>query len=408
METINELDNIIQSENKYIQQGENENENEIESIKTWDELDLKEDILRGIYRNGFENPTPIQSKAIKPIVQGRDIIAQAQSGTGKTGAFTIASLQVANIKEKTSQVLIISPTRELVKQTCNVIEKIGDSCQGLLIKLLVGGTSVNEDINYLKKNKPHIVIGTSGRIYDMIRRKHFDTNYIKLIVLDEADEMLSKGFKLQIYDIFQYLPTSMRIALFSATIPYDVINLTKKIMTNPISITLRPEQLTLECIQQYYIALQNDSHKYETIKDLFSSIEVKQSIIYVNTIKRVNDLYDAMTKEGYPVCCIHSSMEKSQREDSLKQFRNGEFRILISSGITARGIDIQQVSVVINFDITKDVNTYLHAIGRSGRYGRKGLAINFVTRSDIDIMRRIEKHYKIEIKELPLNFNELI
>jgi superfamily II DNA/RNA helicase len=200
----------------------------------------------------------------------------------------------------------------------------------------------------------------------------------------------------------------MRIALFSATIPYDVINLTKKIMTNPISITLRPEQLTLDCIQQYYIALQNDSHKYETIKDLFSLIEVKQSIIYVNTIKRVNDLYDAMTNEGYPVCCIHSSMEKSQREDSLKQFRNGEFRILISSGITARGIDIQQVSVVINFDITKDVNTYLHAIGRSGRYGRKGLAINFVTRSDIDIMKRIEKHYKIEIKELPGNFNELI
>ena len=179
-------------------------------------------------------------------------------------------------------------------------------------------------------------------------------------------------------------------------------------MTDPISITLRPEQLTLDCIQQYYIALQNDSHKYETIKDLFSLIEVKQSIIYVNTIKRVNDLYDAMTNEGYPVCCIHSSMEKSQREDSLKQFRNGEFRILISSGITARGIDIQQVSVVINFDITKDVNTYLHAIGRSGRYGRKGLAINFVTRSDIDIMRRIEKHYKIEIKELPGNFNELI
>lgn len=395
METINELENT-------------ENKNEIESIKNWDELNLKEEILRGIYRNGFENPTPIQSKAIKPIIQGNDIIAQAQSGTGKTATFTISSLQVVNTNVNTTQVLIISPTRELVKQTITVFENISNTIQNIKIKTLIGGTSVNDDISYLKKNYPHIVIGTSGRIYDMICRKHLDTYYLKLFILDEADEMLSKGFKLQIYDIFQNLPADMKIALFSATMPYDVLNLTKKFMTNPVYITLKPEQLTLECIQQYYIALENDSHKFETIKDIFSILELKQSIIYVNTIKRVNDLYEAMTKEGYPVCYIHSSMEKSLREDALKDFRTGKFRILISSGITARGIDIQQVSIVINFDITRDINTYLHAIGRSGRYGRKGLAINFVTRNDIDIIRKIEKHYKIDIKELPSNINQLI
>tara|TARA_A100001015_G_C14664839_1_gene584501 strand:- start:25 stop:726 length:702 start_codon:yes stop_codon:yes gene_type:complete len=231
---------------------------------------------------------------------------------------------------------------------------------------------------------------------------------IKLTVMDEADEMLSKGFKNQIYDIFQYLPKSMQVALFSATMPYDVLSLTEKFMKEPKKIIMRPEELTLECIQQYYVAIGNDQQKYETLKDLFSILEVKQSIIYVNTIKRVDELYEAMSKEGYPVCYIHSSMDKSQREEALKHFRLGQYRVLISSGITARGIDIQQVSIVINFDITRDINTYLHAIGRSGRYGRKGLAINFVTKFDIDQMKRIERHYKIDIKELPSNINELI
>ena len=195
----------------------------------------------------------------------------------------------------------------------------------------------------------------------------------------------------------------MQIALFSATLPNEIINLTDKFMKDPVKITLKPEELTLECIEQYYVALNDDKDKFECLKDLFSILQVNQSIIYVNTIKRVDDLYNAMNNEGYPVCYIHSSMEKSDREVALQQFRNGKFRVLISSGITARGIDIQQVSTVINFDITNNVHNYLHAIGRSGRYGRKGLAINFVTRGDIDIMKKIEKHYNINIKELPNN-----
>ena len=200
----------------------------------------------------------------------------------------------------------------------------------------------------------------------------------------------------------------MNIALFSATMPTEVLNLTQKFMNNPLKITLKPEELTLDCIQQYYIAVRTDMDKYDILKDLFSFLEINQSIIYVNSRSRVDELYEAMINDGFPVCCIHSSMDKIKREEALKKFRNGQFRVLISSGITARGIDVQQVSTVINFDIVKNVHTYLHAIGRSGRYGRKGLAINFVTKYDINIMKRIEKYYKIDIKELPSNVKDLI
>ena len=380
------------------------NEKQEKIIDTWDELNLKDDILRGIFRIGFEKPTPIQGLAIPPIINFKDTIAQAKSGSGKTGSFIISALQNLDIKNHSTQALIIAPTRELVKQISTVANNLSGLMDSIKIKTLVGGSSVNEDSNYLKNNYPHIIVGTIGRIYDMVRRKNIDTYTIKLLILDEADEMLSKGFKNQIYDLFQFLPENMQVALFSATFSKEIINLTEKFMKDPIKIMLKPEELTLDCIQQYYIALRDDSDKYDTLKDLFSILEVQQSIIYVNTIKRVNDLYNAMIDENFPVCYIHSNMEKAQREEALSKFRSGNFRVLISSGITARGIDIQQVSTVINFDITKDVHTYLHAIGRSGRYGRKGLAINFVTKYDIDIMKKIEKHYDINIPELPANF----
>ena len=379
-----------------------------DSIKNWDDLSLHDNLLRGIYTYGFENPTPIQCSSILPLINNKDIIAQAQSGTGKTGSFAISSLQKVNIENQCTQILVIAPTRELVKQIKKVFEELGQWMNELKIKTLVGGSSVNDDNSYLRSNKPHIIIGTVGRVFDMIRRKNIKTDKIDLLILDEADEMLSKGFKTQIHDLLQYLPETMQIGLFSATIPMDVLRLTEKFMKDPIKITLKPDELTLEAIQQYYIALKDDNDKFETVKDLFSILQVNQSIIYVNTITRVNQLYSAMIADGFPVGYIHSSMDKDERETALQKFRNGGFRVLISSGITARGIDIQQVSTVINFDITRDVNTYLHAIGRSGRYGRKGLAINFVTKYDIDLMRRIEKHYNISIEELPSDLNKLI
>ena len=381
---------------------------EITEITDWESLNLNDDLLRGIYRYGFEKPTPIQSTSILPIIENKDVIAQARSGTGKTGSFTIGALQKIDISKKTTQVLILAPTHELVKQISTVVSNIGNAMEGLLVKTLVGGTSVMDDSSELKNNPPHVIVGTPGRVYDMIRRKNIRMNTIKLFVLDEADEMLSKGFKEQIYEIFKNFNEEIQVAIFSATMPEDVLTLTNKFMRDPVKIILKPEELTLECIQQYFVALPSDNDKFETLKDLFSFLEISQCIIYVNTIKRVNDLYEAMKKEGVPVCYIHSSMDKSERDKTFQQFRTGSSRVLISSGITARGIDVQQVSVVINFEITRDIHTYLHAIGRSGRYGRKGLAINFVTRHDLDQMRKIERHYGISIKELPKDVRSLI
>jgi len=372
-------------------------------IKNWDDFDIKPDLLRGIYSMGFENPSPIQSKAILPMVSKRDIIGQAQSGTGKTGTFSIGTLQLIDSSKKTIQAILMAPTHELAKQSATVVEKLGGFMDGLVVQTLVGGTSIHEDSDKLKKNTPQIIVGTPGRIYDMIKRDILNVKDVKLFVLDEADDMLSTGFKEQIYNIFQFMPESIQVALFSATMPDEIMELTKKFMRNPVKITMKSEQLNLECIQQFYVALASDHEKYDALKRLFEFLSVSQCIIYVNSVKRVIDLHNAMNEEGFSVCCIHSSMTKQERDAAFVNFKTGGSRVLISSNITARGIDIQQVSIVINFDIPKCVHTYLHRIGRSGRWGRKGMAINFITRRDIQYMKEIENHYKSNIVELPMN-----
>jgi translation initiation factor 4A len=375
------------------------------SIETWDGFDLKTDLLRGIYSYGFENPSPIQQKAILPIIKGRDLLAQAQSGSGKTGTFAIGILQKLDTAIKATQAIVIAPTHELSNQISQVIIALGNMMEGLVVKTLYGGVSVNQDANDLRTNVPHIIVGCSGRIYDMMKRGHIQMDDVKLFVLDEADEMLSRGFKDQIYNIFQYLKSDVQVALFSATMPDDMIELTKRFLRNPECITIEPAKLNLECINQYFVALPNDNAKYDTIKDLFSRLSVGQCIIYANSVHRVIHLYNAMTSEGFSVCCIHSEMTKSERDQAITIFRKGDYRVLISSNITARGIDIQQVSTVINFDIPKCVHAYLHRIGRSGRWGRKGTAINFITRQDVHTLKTIESHYQSNIKELPANFS---
>lgn len=373
-------------------------------INSWEDLNIKTDLLRGIYANGFENPSPIQKKAIVPMINKLDIIAQAQSGTGKTGCFTIAGLELTDTNENYVQVIILSPTRELSYQTKNVLDSIGCNMKKLRTQLLVGGTSTDGDIKILREQNPQILVGCPGRIHDMMRRKYINGSKIKLIILDEADEMLSSGFKEQIYSIFQYLSNEIQITLFSATMPPSLYNLTEKFMRNPVKIIVKTEQLTLDGIKQYYINLEDDSQKYDTLKDLFSTVSVSQCIIYCNSVRRVSDLYEAMSQDGYPVCQIHSNLDKSERQKNYESFKSGNERVLISSNVTARGIDIQQVSTVINFDIPKCSNTYLHRIGRSGRWGRKGSAINFITRRDYKLLKDIESYYSTSIEELPKDY----
>ena len=296
------------------------------------------------------------------------------------------------------------PTHELAQQVTNVINSLSNMMNGICIKTIIGGSSIDEDVNDMRENPPHIIVGCPGRVYDMIRRRHINANKLKLVILDEADEMLLSGFKEQVYNIFQFLNKNVQIALFSATLPSNIYQIANKFMRNPVKICVKAESLTLEGIKQYYVAVEDDRQKYLTLKDLYQHITLAQCIIYSNSVRRVVDLYEAMKEDGFPVCCLHSSMDKYERDKAFKDFRNGTARVLISTNVTSRGIDIQQVSVVINFDLPRDIHNYLHRIGRSGRWGRKGTGINFITRRDVIKMKEIETYYNTQIEELPNNF----
>lgn len=275
---------------------------------------------------------------------------------------------------------------------------------GLNVKTFIGGSTIMNDVNDIRNTQPHIIVGCPGRVYDLMRRQYIDGNKIKLLVLDEADEILSSGFMEQIKNIIIKLNRNTQIALFSATLPSNIREITHKFMNNPLYVTVKAESLTLEGIKQYYIAINSDYQKYITLKDIYNSISLSQCIIYCNSVNRVKHLYNSMIDDNFPVSCIHSDMTKQERELSFNDFKIGTTRVLISSDITARGIDIQQVSVVINFDIPRDVHTYLHRIGRSGRFGRKGCGINLITFRDVNKLKEIENYYATEIKELPCDF----
>lgn len=376
---------------------------ELYEFENWDNLDLDSDILRGIYSFGFERPSVIQQKSIKPLIMGKDVIAQAQSGTGKTGSFVVGALSKVNLKLNHPQCLILSPTRELTIQTENVVRNLGHMMKDLRVLSLYGGAPIEESIHQLKTNPPHIICGCTGRVYDLMRRRQINGHKIKLLILDEADEMLSSGFQEQVYNIFTLLSNEVQVALFSATLPDHILSLTRRFMRDPVKIVVVPERLSLDGIAQYYVNTPSDKDKYEVLGDIFSRVTVSHTFIYCNSVRRVIDLYEALKADGYPVCCIHSNMERSERDNNFAAFRLGECRVMISSNVTARGIDVQQVSTVINFDLPKCENTYLHRIGRSGRWGRKGVAINFVTARDVRDLNNIRHHYRIAIDEMPAN-----
>lgn len=378
------------------------------TINKWEDLNIDVNILRSIYSYGFENPSPIQCKAIMSIIEKRDIIAQAQSGTGKTAAFTIGALGRIDLTKNTNQILMLAPTRELALQIFSVVSGLSSMVEGLNIKTIIGGSSIDIDIESMRNAKPHIIVGCPGRVYDMIRRHHIKARELQLAIFDEADEMLSSTFKDQVYNIFQSFNKDIQVALFSATLPPPIYNITNKFMRNPVKISVLPEKLTLEGIKQFYVAVEDDNDKFHVLKDLYAYISVSQCMIYCNSVKRVIDLYEAMREDNFPVSHIHSEMEKGKREKNFNEFRTGTSRVLISTNLTARGIDIQQVSIVINFDIPKDISTYIHRIGRSGRWGRKGIGINLITRRDVAKMKEIERYYRCEINELPANLSLLM
>jgi translation initiation factor 4A len=309
----------------------------------------------------------------------------------------------------TSQAIILSPTRELAQQTHGVFKALSSHTK-LKSQLLIGGTSVDRDIRDIEKERPQVFVGCPGRVLDFLERGVIQAPDIRLIVLDEADEILSSGFQAQLKLIFQFMTIEVQTVMFSATIPEELHDLVKKIMRDPIEILVKAEKLSLDGIAQYYINFRHDDDKLSALKDLYEGISLSQSIIYCNSVRQVEKLYTALRKDNFPVCCIHSEMSREERSEAFQDFKSGNKRVLISSNVTARGIDVQQVSIVVNYDVPSCVHNYLHRIGRSGRWGRKGAAINFVTdtRVDVDRMKMIESHYGTEIKPLPVNFADLL
>ncbi|ONH69551.1 ATP-dependent RNA helicase eIF4A, partial [Cyberlindnera fabianii] len=368
-------------------------------VYSFDDLNLKKEILRGIYGYGYEAPSSIQQRAILPIVEERDVLAQAQSGTGKTATFTISALQRIDESLKATQALILAPTRELALQIQKVVLAIG-SHMDITVHASIGGTSMQEDIDALRKGA-QVVVGTPGRVLDMIERRFFKIDAIKMFILDEADEMLSSGFKEQIYNIFTLLPGSTQVVLLSATMPQDVLEVTSKFMRNPVRILVKKDELTLEGIKQFFVNVEKEQYKFDCLCDLYESISVTQAVIFCNTRAKVEQLTEQLTANQFTVSAIHSDLSQQERDTIMKEFRTGSSRILISTDLLARGIDVQQVSLVINYDLPSNKENYIHRIGRGGRFGRKGVAINFVTERDIYMMREIEKFYSTQIEELP-------
>ena len=373
---------------------------------TFDAMGIREDLLRGLYSYGFEKPSAIQQRAIMPICAGRDVIAQAQSGTGKTSMISLALCQMLDTSTREVQALVLSPTRELATQTEKTALALGNF-MSVQVHACIGGRSVGEDAKVLDRGV-HLVSGTPGRVFDMIKRRNLRTRNIKTLVLDEADEMLNKGFKEQIYDVYRYLPPETQVALVSATLPVDVLEMTSKFMTDPIRILVKRDELTLEGIKQFFVAVEKEEWKFDTLCDLYDTLTITQAVIFCNTKKKVDWLTEKMRANNFTVSAMHGDMPQKERDAIMGEFRGGTTRVLITTDVWARGIDVQQVSLVINYDLPNNRENYIHRIGRSGRYGRKGVAINFVKADDVGALRDIEQYYSTQIDEMPQNVADLI
>uniref|UniRef100_A0A3P9ARH7 RNA helicase n=1 Tax=Maylandia zebra TaxID=106582 RepID=A0A3P9ARH7_9CICH len=353
-----------------------ETSEEVDVTPTFDTMGLREDLLRGIYAYGFEKPSAIQQRAIKQIIKGRDVIVRE------------------------TQALILAPTRELAGQIQKVLLALGDY-MNVQCHACIGGTNVGEDIRKLDYGQ-HVVAGTPGRVFDMIRRRSLRTRAIKMLVLDEADEMLNKGFKEQIYDVYRYLPPATQVVLISATLPHEILEMTNKFMTDPIRILVKRDELTLEGIKQFFVAVEREEWKFDTLCDLYDTLTITQAVIFCNTKRKVDWLTEKMREANFTVSSMHGDMPQKERESIMKEFRSGASRVLISTDVWARGLDVPQVSLIINYDLPNNRELYIH------RRAGGGVAINFVKNDDIRILRDIEQYYSTQIDEMPMNVADLI
>ncbi|AGO11443.1 AaceriACR197Wp [[Ashbya] aceris (nom. inval.)] len=369
---------------------------------TFEDFYLRRELLMGIFEAGFERPSPIQEEAIPIALARRDILARAKNGTGKTAAFVIPTLEIVKPKVNKIQALIMVPTRELALQTSQVVRTLGKHC-GISCMVTTGGTNLRDDI--MRLNEPvHVLVGTPGRVLDLASRKVADLSECSLFVMDEADKMLSRDFKSLVEQILSFLPQNHQSLLFSATFPLTVKEFMVKHLNKPYEINLMDE-LTLKGITQYY-AFVEERQKLHCLNTLFSKLQINQAIIFCNSTNRVELLAKKITDLGYSCYYSHARMKQQERNKVFHEFRQGKVRTLVCSDLLTRGIDIQAVNVVINFDFPKTAETYLHRIGRSGRFGHLGLAINLINWNDRFNLYKIEQELGTEIAAIPAQIDK--
>jgi translation initiation factor 4A len=377
---------------------------DIKVYSNFDDMPIPADLLRGIYAYGFEKPSKIQEKAIVPIVEGHDVLAQAQSGTGKTGTFVIGTIPKIDVNLMKPQILVMVPTRELAQQIAKVVTGIGHYMgdgKGIRVHTATGGPPVHEDIRALDRGV-HFIVGTPGRIYDLLNRKAFATNTIRALILDEADQMLEDRFREQVHCILSMgFPQTTQVALLSATMIPEVVEVARSLLRNPVQILLPADEVTLEGIKQYYVYIPREEMKLDTLCDLYEHLNISQALIYCSTRQKVEWLSDQMVKRGFDLKYIHGDMDLHERKAQMDAFRSGQCRVLISTDLLARGIDVQQVSLVINYELPVQRENYIHRIGRSGRFGRKGASINLISDRERRVQADIESFYKTTVVELP-------
>ncbi|KAH7824863.1 putative ATP-dependent RNA helicase eIF4A [Monocercomonoides exilis] len=371
-------------------------------------MHLKDELLCGVYSYGFETPSLIQQKAILPIVRGCDLLAQAQSGTGKRSAFSIACLQKVDPSYHFTQALILFPFRELAMQTHNVISKIARFMKGLNILRVVEGEAISETSRKVAEAPQHIIVGTPWRVVHMIRSEIIDISHLRIFVLDEADEMLSQGFKDKIVEINSNLPKNTQTVLLSATMPQEIIEITRQILNDPVQILVPGDELTLDGLRQFYVAVEKEEFKEEALFDLFDSVQVAQCVIFCNSRRKVDYITKDLRSRKFTVSSFHGGMEQEDRNRILQDFRDGKNRVLVTTDLLSCSIDVQQISLVVNYDLPMEKESYIRRVERSVRFGKKGFVINLVTEEDVQMLKDIQEFYGMKIEEMPANIKELL
>jgi ATP-dependent RNA helicase DeaD len=368
-------------------------------LATFADLGLSQPVLRAIVNMGFEETTPIQEKTIPAALEGRDLIGQAQTGTGKTAAYGIPMVERIKEHDEPVQGIVLAPTRELAVQVAEELNKIGQFKRVHSLPIY-GGQGIDWQIRALKK-RPQIIVATPGRLMDHMRRKTIRLNDIKIVILDEADEMLNMGFLEDIETILKEVPQERQTMLFSATMPQQIRNIAQRFMINPETVSIKATGVTVSDIEQHYYEV-TERLKFDVLSRLLDIQSPELSIVFARTKKRVDEISEALIKRGYSAEGIHGDLTQAKRDSVLRQFRDGTIDVLVATDVAARGLDISGVTHVFNFDIPQDTESYVHRTGRTGRAGKSGLAITFVTPREIGMLRLIEQVIKRKIIRKPV------